>query len=79
MILWITQNIGTILITLFIAIIVTLIILSMIRDKKQGRSSCGGNCAHCNMCASCKMNLGDGVIGSKNEPQTPSLGVMRNV
>ncbi len=64
MILWLTQNIGTILITLFIAIIVTLIILSMIRDKKQGRSSCGGNCAHCKMCASCKPS---GINGRVSE------------
>ena len=50
MISWITGNIGTILLTLLLVVIVTLIIRSLIRDKKQGRSSCGGNCAHCHMC-----------------------------
>ena len=50
---WIADNIGTILITLFLLLIVTGIVLVIIRDKKRGRSSCGGNCAHCKMCTSC--------------------------
>jgi hypothetical protein len=54
MISWIMGNIGTIVVASLLIIAVTGIIISMIRDKKQGRSSCGGNCAHCKMCASCK-------------------------
>ena len=50
---WIAANIGTILITLLLVLIVAGIILSMIRDKKQGRSACGGNCAHCKGCTAC--------------------------
>ncbi len=50
---WFTQNLGTIVITLLLLVIITIIILTIIKDKKQGRSSCGGNCAHCKMCAAC--------------------------
>ncbi len=52
--LWLSANLGNIIISLILILIVTLIIRSMIRDKRLGRSSCGGNCAHCKMCASCK-------------------------
>ena len=50
MILWITENIGTIVVSLILILIVTGAILTMIRDKKQGRSCCGGNCSKCGMC-----------------------------
>ena len=48
---WIMGNLGTILITCFLILLVTGIIISMIKEKKQGKTSCGGNCAHCNMCS----------------------------
>ncbi len=50
---WLSQNLGTILITILLILIVTGIVIKLIRDKKQGKSTCGGNCAHCNMCAGC--------------------------
>lgn len=48
---YLTENIGTILITILLVLIVAGIIRSMIRDKKKGRSVCSGSCAHCGMCA----------------------------
>ena len=44
---WIAKNIGTILICLVLILIVYAIIRSMIKDKRAGKSSCGGNCSHC--------------------------------
>jgi hypothetical protein len=39
---------GTILVAVIVAAIVGLIIYSMIRDKKNGKSiQCGGDCKHC--------------------------------
>lgn len=38
---------GTIFVGLLVFIVVLLIVLKMRRDKKKGRSSCGGNCGHC--------------------------------
>lgn len=55
MIAWIITNIGNIFITLLLILIVVFIIATMIKDKKQGRSSCGRNCAHCKMCTSHKI------------------------
>ena len=54
MISWITGNIGTIIITFILILMVVGIIISMIKDKKRGISSCGGNCAHCKMCTACR-------------------------
>ena len=53
MLQWISANIGTILISLLLLAAVALILRSMIRDKKQGQSSCGGNCAGCAACGAC--------------------------
>ena len=43
---WIGANLSTILISIVLIAIVTFISLSLIRQKRQGKSSCGGNCAH---------------------------------
>ena len=50
---WLTQNIGTILISLLLALIVGGIVYSMIKDKRKGRSSCGCGCANCAMAGKC--------------------------
>ena len=50
-------NPGTILICIALVAVVALILYSLIRQHKQGKSSCGCNCAHCAMhgsCHSCK-------------------------
>ena len=64
MIIWLTQNIGTIIILFVLVAVVTGIIFVMIKDKKQGKSSCGGNCAHCKMCTACK-GVKDGKVKCK--------------
>ena len=50
MISWITGNIGTIIVLLVLVLIVAAIVRTMIRDKRCGKSTCGGNCAHCSLC-----------------------------
>ena len=57
MITWITQNIGTILVILVLTVVVAVIIIKMIKDKRQGKSSCGNNCAHCAMAGSCHQHM----------------------
>ena len=53
MFVWISNNLGTILITLVLILIVAGVIYSIVRDKKKGKSLCGGNCGHCAMGCSC--------------------------
>ena len=53
MLQWISENIGTIAVGLVLLAVVILIVHIMMRDKKQGKSSCGGNCASCGGCCAC--------------------------
>ena len=50
---WIAANLGTILISLVLLVIVSLIVVYLLRRKKAGKSSCGANCAHCAMHGQC--------------------------
>lgn len=50
---WLSANLATILICMGLIAVVTLIIVSMIRDKRKGKSSCGCNCAGCALNGSC--------------------------
>ena len=50
---WFAANLGTILISLVLAVIVTLIVVYLLRQKNAGKSSCGANCAHCAMHGQC--------------------------
>ncbi len=53
MLKWICDNIGLIIICTILIVLVTLAIISVIKDKKKGRSSCGCNCGSCPMSGSC--------------------------
>ena len=53
MVEWLTANIANIVITAVLVVIVFCIIRKLISDKKRGISSCGGNCAHCQLSGTC--------------------------
>lgn len=38
---------GTLVVFLILLVVVGAIIWSMVKDKKNGKSSCGGNCSAC--------------------------------
>ena len=50
---WIGDNAGTILVSAALIAAVAGIILRLRKDKKQGKSCCGGNCGCCPMSGSC--------------------------
>lgn len=50
---WLTENIGTIIICAVLFTVVTAIIVSMVKNKKKGKTSCGCGCADCPMDGSC--------------------------
>ena len=41
---------GTAIICGVLALIVGLVIYKLVSDKRKGKSSCGGDCAHCKGC-----------------------------
>ena len=49
----IADNAGTIVVTLVLTGVVAAIIIRLRKDKKQGKSLCGGNCGGCPMAGSC--------------------------
>ncbi len=53
MLTWLSANLINIVLVAVLALIVTLLIRGMIRDRRAGKSSCGGSCASCGACGSC--------------------------
>ncbi len=53
MLTWLSANLINIVLIAVIALIVGLLLRGMIRDKKAGKSSCGGSCASCGACGGC--------------------------
>ena len=53
MLRWLTENAGTILVSLALLALVAWIVARLRRDRRQGRSSCGGHCGACPMAGSC--------------------------
>ncbi len=53
MLAWITANIGTIIVSAVLIAIVALVITVMVRDKKKGKSPCGGKCSGCPSANAC--------------------------
>ncbi|MBR4759239.1 MAG: FeoB-associated Cys-rich membrane protein [Lachnospiraceae bacterium] len=54
MIIWLADNLGTIIVSIILIVAVAAALRSIIRNKKQGKTSCGGDCTHCMMQAGCK-------------------------
>jgi len=53
MLAWLAANLINIVLILVVAAVIGLILRGMIRDRKAGRSSCGGSCADCGACHGC--------------------------
>ena len=68
MLAWFTANLINIVIVAVLLLAVALAVRSMALDRREGKSSCGGNCAHCGACA-----CGDGEPGKqiKGEGRKP--------
>ncbi len=50
---WLASNLGNIVVILIVAAIAALAVRSLIRDKRAGKGSCGGNCSACSLGAAC--------------------------
>ncbi len=53
MLAWLSANLINIVLIAVIVLVVGLLIRGMVRDRKAGRRSCGGNCASCGACGGC--------------------------
>ena len=50
---WLRENLGTIAVLLVLAAVLAAIIRYLIREKRSGKSTCGGGCQHCAMFGQC--------------------------
>ena len=50
---WIAVNAGTIAVSIALVALSAGIVVQLRRDKKRGRSSCGGSCGCCPMSGKC--------------------------
>lgn len=53
MISWIIENISTLIVSAVLIAAVIAIIVSMVRGRKKGKSSCGCGCADCSLYSAC--------------------------
>lgn len=53
MLTFLAENLSTIVVVLVLIAVVAAIVVYLRKCKKQGRSTCGANCAHCAMHGSC--------------------------
>ena len=44
---WMAQNAGTIAVSAALIALIGWIVVTLRRDKRQGKSACGGSCGHC--------------------------------
>lgn len=53
---WFFNNLGSILTIIVLAVITTLILRYLIKQKKEGKSSCGCGCSQCALNGTCHNN-----------------------
>ncbi len=53
MLTFLAENLSTIVVALVLIAVVAAIVVYLRKCKKQGRSTCGANCAHCAMHGTC--------------------------
>ncbi len=53
MLIWLSANTGNIIVILILALVIFFAVRTIVRDKQQGKSSCGCQCGDCSMSGSC--------------------------
>ena len=68
MLIWLQDNLFTILIIAVLAAFFGWLIYGLLRDKKKGKSSCCGGCAGCAMAGHCHPNIEKPVASAEDIP-----------
>lgn len=53
MLIWLSRNLATVIICALLILVVAAIVAGMVKNKKQGKSSCSCGCSNCPMSGSC--------------------------
>ena len=69
MLVWLQDHIFTILIIAALIAFFGWLLYTLIRDKKQGKSSCCGGCAGCAMAGHCHPNMSKATNATENKAE----------
>ncbi len=69
MLAWLSANLINIVLVAVIVLIVAWLIRGMLRDRKAGKRSCGGNCAGCGACSGCSACGQCGAMKTARPPE----------
>ncbi len=61
---------GTVVVLVVVVAIVAAIIIKAIRDRKAGKNSCGGDCAHCGYGCDCAETVSTETAGGSTPPES---------
>ena len=67
---WLTENISTVIIAVILLAVLTAIAVRLIRNKKQGKSSCGCGCKNCALSGKCRCAPSESAAKQKPDTQT---------
>ena len=69
MLTWLSANLINIVLVTVLAGLIALVIRGMIRDRKAGKSFCGGSCSSCGACGGCGKHsaLSSGADGASGQ------------
>ena len=69
MLTWLGANLINIVLVAVLGGLIALVIRGRIRDKKAGKSSCGGSCSSCGACGGCGEHtaLSSGADGASRQ------------
>ncbi|MBQ7186227.1 MAG: FeoB-associated Cys-rich membrane protein [Ruminococcus sp.] len=59
MLAWLSANLGTIIVSIILLLILSAAVMKLIKDRKSGKSSCGCGCAGCAMHGACAKQRGE--------------------
>ena len=54
MLAWLSQNWGSLLVGAIVIGIVAVIVWRIVRNRRAGKTVCGGDCANCHGCSACR-------------------------
>lgn len=53
MFFWIMENLGTVVVSVLLLAAIAAILVGLLKDRKNGKTSCGSGCAGCPMSDRC--------------------------
>lgn len=73
MLTWLYENLATIVVAAVLLCALAAIAIVLVKNKKQGKSSCGCNCKNCALCGKCHGSAAANRTDSKKQSAKESV------